>query len=183
MSRRITLSRSRGRIEAPLEHDWEVFQRGEDRRQQQRERTATGSVMTRGQIGGAESNWVGLAQLDKTKLKAFAQKIDSSVKKATGQGKTAIKALEQHFGGTENEVLQAYLDEQREAGVNPYNRKSESYADFFGDSDSDLEDEPDPAPVYEPTTPGQGLLGSMSNWFAGAPPETVASLERGAGAV
>ena len=147
MSRRITLSRSRGRIEAPLEHDWEVFQRGEDRRQQQRERTTAGSAMSRGQIGGAESNWIGLAQLDKAKLKAFAKTIDPSVKKATGQGKTAIKVLEKYFAGTEIDALQAYLDAQRQLGVNPFNESSPAYAGFFGDVESE------PAPAADPDVP------------------------------
>eukprot|EP01043_Picozoa_sp_COSAG02_P088770 COSAG02_NODE_25840_length_647_cov_1.463504_1_plen_164_part_10 len=56
MSRRITLSRSRGRIETPLEQDWKVFQNGERERQEQRERTHAGSVMTRSQIGAGSDD-------------------------------------------------------------------------------------------------------------------------------
>eukprot|EP01043_Picozoa_sp_COSAG02_P059703 COSAG02_NODE_7656_length_2910_cov_1.630381_6_plen_102_part_01 len=99
-------------------------------RQEQRERTPSGSVVTRGQmIGGTQKEWeeLGLEQLDKAKLKAYAKTIDPNVKKATGQGNTAIKALENKFGKA-SDAFAAYLDAQVKAETNPWVKSSDNWA-------------------------------------------------------
>ena len=198
MSRRITLSRSRGRIEAPLEHDWEVFQRGEDRRQQQRERTTAGSVMSRGQIGGAKSDW-SHTELNQESLKAFAKAREWTGSAAWPTSKkprgSAMKFLEEQ-GVTEAD----YITAQVAAGVNPWKGSAAQYQEFERQRD-EREGEgrvtppsspaseaattepatPEIAPA-EQQTPARGYLGSALNigtagiqfLIGAAPPEQVA---------